>query len=243
MPRIRLLASFLATVVALGLLWGCQPSPPPPPPSPPAVDTVPTPPPPVDHSTFRADLEKALGTLREAPDYSLMGQIPAAKLFAYFSGHIPSSHPFPLIYLDSAAHRFTVFHQSYTSSFAADSAGMALDDFRAQLQAHGYPIEGAAKVEDGTLNIADLFPDQEAAAKEFTPAQYAFLRDEVSPREAFAYLSGISNTGVAHPLMVGVGFEETARLWLMGPGLAEAWTFEQIDSAFTHYEEYVAAWR
>jgi hypothetical protein len=188
---------------------------------------------------YRQELQRALKALSEKPNYAVLHSVKAIDLFSYLSAHYPSGHPFPVIYLDPQAGRLIVTHKKFQQSFPATQLDPALDAYMNQLVEHGYTLHGKTKKVE--LSLHELFPDETATQSHFTAPQYTFLRDELTPFSGFAYLSGLEPTGRDFPLMVGTGYEASARISIMGKDIAQEMTFEYVDSAFAVYRKYIAS--
>jgi hypothetical protein len=190
-----------------------------------------------------------LRNLENTPDYEVMHSIEASDLFSYFSGYYPSGHPFPCMFYNPRNKTLTVSASDYQQSFNLNQFNSALDSYRALLSANGFLsketqlnnvdyvwVDGRKMV---YLDLKKLFPDQNEAKSHFTTPQYYFLYHEVGGWQGFSYLSGYKNIHRDFPLMVGVGYKENARLRVLGKDIAQEFTFDQLDSAFTFYRDYV----
>lgn len=233
------------SLACAGLLVGCADPAPAQPETVIIPETVAAPPPapPVakDHAAFKEEMLTFLHNMQALPDHGVMDEIPTQKLFAYFSGHIPSMHPFPVLYLDKAGGRFHISHKAMVDSISATLPDSAINAYIEQLRAHGYVVRGKGGDDADALSLEGLFPDESKTAKFFKPAQLEFLHGNVSASAAFAYLAGVGEWGRGVPMMAGVGYEQKARLWVLGPDVAEEYTFDEADAAFASWKALVAA--
>jgi hypothetical protein len=257
LPLHQLRTSYLryllgAALLALSLLSACkrtaqQPSE--------SADTIPSPvvAEPIEMnphpSSYGLTLQATLRELMAKPRFEVMQDIKAIDLFSYLSAHYPSGHPFPVLFLDPAKHTLTVSHKAFQQEYPSNQLDKALVAYRAQLVEHGYMIDGVAKdnnkyvVVKGEkmvqMDLKDLFPDEGEAKSHFTAAQFDFIHNELNATAGFVYLSGLENTGHDYPLIVGTGSKETARLSVLGKGIAEEFRFEQLDAALASFKAHV----
>lgn len=198
---------------------------------------------------YALEMEATLEGLYKKSGHKVLEGIKAIDLFSYLSGFYTSGHPFPIIYLDRKAQQFTVTHKAFQAHYPIEKQDEALESYFDQLVEHGYEINGRRKENYSTIKIdgeervvmrmSDLFPDQSTTKKHFSQAQYEFIYNELNAIEGLAYLSGYGNNGRNFPLMAGTGFQSTARLNLLGPGMAMEFSFDDLDLAFDKYEEYL----
>ena len=200
-------------------------------------------------SEFEHRILKDLGKLENKPNYEVMHSINAIDLFSYFSGYYGGSHAFPCIFYNPEKNKLTVSAFMYQEEFKISQFDQALDSYLTILKNKGYEIDGET-VDNNKyvwvngkkmvyLEKEEIFPDDQEVKSHFTNDQYHFLYNEVGGWQGFSYLSGFGDTQRDYPLMVGVGYKETARLRVLGKGFAYEFTFDQVDSAFVQYREQV----
>lgn len=204
---------------------------------------------PVPSTPYEEEVLGALQKVQAEPGYRSLRTVPAIKLFSYLSGHYPSGHPFPILFLDPVEGTLTVTHKKVQTTYPYNRLQAALDAYKAELVAHGYKVDG--KVKDNAryvdvngaqmvyMELDELLPDETEAKLQFTAEQYDFIYHSMSATAGFAYLSGVGNTGRDYPMMAGTGYQESARLHVLGKGLALAFKFEELDAAFQAYRNYV----
>jgi hypothetical protein len=198
---------------------------------------------------FAQEAEQSLKNLYTKPGHEVLDEISAIDLLSYLSGYYPSGHPFPIIFLDPKLKQLSITHQKFQAHYPLEKLDEAMESYFGQLVEHGYEIEGRRKetytsiMVDGeemvVMQVEDLFPDKSSTQKHFSPAQYEFLHNELGPFSGMVYISGYGQNKRNYPLMAGTGYESTARLNLLGPGMAMEFSFAQLDEAFDKFEEYV----
>ncbi len=200
--------------------------------------------------TFEAELQKSVRQLSSKPGAAALASADSKALFSYFTGHRGGGHTFPAVYLDPAKRRLTVTGPSVREVYPVAAIGGALAHYRELLVAKGYEIDGVAKQVHPTLEIdgktmvvldpAELFADNTQALAPFTPEQKRFLHSEVGGWQAFAYLAGVAPSPRDHPLIVSLGWAESAHFRVLAKDQALRFDLSALDAAFAAYRSLVA---
>jgi hypothetical protein len=199
--------------------------------------------------SFEAGLQKGLENLAATEGYEALQTIDALNLFSYLSGYYKGGHNFPALFYDPQNNTFTVTSSYIQKTFLFHQFENALSLYKEVLIEKGYEIDGVVKdntiyIEvDGEemviLNLAELFPNTKETKSFFTDHQYDFIYKKLGGWQGFSYLSGVGETDRDFPLMVGVGYMDTARLRVLGKGMAHAFKFDELDRAFNTYRTYI----
>ena len=200
--------------------------------------------------SFKEEEESALKGLAARPGYAILQSIPTKNLFSYVSGYYSGGHHFPALYCDVSKKTFTVTHTRFQQTYDAQEIDKALATYRTLLINTGYEVGGAAKDTKNYvwvngrkmvyMDLADLFPDPGDVKSHFASEQYDYIYSKLDGWRAFTYLSGLGGNSVRDsPLMVGLGYRDTARIRVLGRQVAEEFRFADLDTAFKRYREYV----
>lgn len=188
-----------------------------------------------------------LNELKGQADFKVLETVEAVDLFAYLSGFYPEGHSFPVIFFNRKEKTFRVSSSKFQVDYPYQDYNKALMSYKAILIKSGYPITGVDQKskqyvwKDGEKIVLDVTvtASDHALNAHFTEEQYTFMYNFLRPHAGFAYLSGVANTDLDHPLMYGRNGKNEAFLTIMGKGMALEFGINELDSAFKAYYELV----
>lgn len=199
-------------------------------------------------ASFIGQQKLSMKTLAEQPWFGVLESVDAHDLFSYLSGSFRGGgHSFPVLYFDPAAQAFWVKGPNVATRFHASALDEALEAYAQVLADKGYDMPGQAGLERPTVMVdgkemvvvstAEFFPSNAQAQAHFSAEQWDVLYSELGGWQGFTYLSGLAKHSREYPLVVGVGWEHSARLRVLGVDTAEAFEFDQLEQAFAAYRK------
>ena len=205
------------------------------------------PPPPEKPKSFFEQEEASIAAMSKQPWYHILESVDAHDLFSYLSGFYRGGHSFPAIYLDPAKREFRVTGPDFQQSYPEDQLDKALESYFALLVANEYPIPNHDPPERPHVWIngkkmvlvtaQELFPDSSVAQSKFPKEQWQVLYSKLCGWAGFTYLSGIGSKTRDYPLIVGLGYQDTARLRVLEKQFGAEYKFDKVDEAFTAYRK------
>ncbi|MFC1655055.1 hypothetical protein ACFL2F_04545 [Myxococcota bacterium] len=205
----------------------------------------------VKPKSFFEQQKASIASMSKEPWYQHLESVDAHDLFSYLSGFYKGGHSFPAIYLDPASREFWVTGRDFRQRYSKDELEKALESYLSLLVAKGYPIPNQDSPQrphvwiNGKkmvlVSAQELFPDSSAAKSHFSEEQWRVLYSELCGWTGFTYLSGIGSKTRDYPLIVGLGFQETARLRVLEKQSAVEFTLDKVDEAFAAYRKLVKA--
>lgn len=205
----------------------------------------------VQPATFIGQQQLSMAQMAKQPWFGVLESVDAHDLFSYLSGSfLGGGHAFPVLYFDPAAREFWVKGPNVATKFGANSLDEALGAYTRLLVDKGYDMPNQVSPKRPTVAIdgkemvvvstAELFPSNEAAKSHFSSEQWQVLYSKLGGWQGFTYLSGLGDQSRDYPLLVGLGWQDTARLRVLGPQTAEAFEFDSVEQAFDAYRKLVS---
>ena len=205
--------------------------------------------PPAKPKSFFEQEEATIAGMSKQPWYHVLESVDAHDLFSYLSGYYQGGHSFPAIYLDPGKKEFRVTGPDFQQSYPGDQLDQALESYFALLVAKGYPIPDHDPPERPHVWIngkkmvlvtaQELFPDSSVAQSKFSKEQWQVLYSKLGGWTGFTYLSGIGSKTRDYPLIVGLGYQDTARLRVLEKQFGAEFKFDKVDEAFAAYRKLV----
>ena len=213
--------------------------------------TPPPPPPPELATTFVGQERQSMTKLSEQPWFGVLESVDAHDLFSYLSGSfVGGGHAFPVLYFDPATQKFWVKGPRVEEIFDANALDEAFGVYTTLLVDKGYSMPDRKDRERPTVTVngekmmvvktEDLFPSSEKAQSHFSGEQWQVLYSDLGGWQGFTYLSGVGTDSRDYPLLVGIGWLDTARLRVMGKETAEEFAFDSVEEAFEAYRKVVS---
>jgi hypothetical protein len=207
------------------------------------------PPPPAKPKSFFEQEEASIAGMSKKPWYNILESVDAHDLFSYLSGYYQGGHSFPAILLDPGKREFWVTGPDFQQKYSEDQLDKALESYFALLVSKGYPIPDHDPPErphvwiNGKkmvlVSAQGLFPDSSVAKSKFPKEQWQVLYSKLCGWAGFTYLSGIGGKTRDYPLMVGLGYQDTARLRVLEKQFGAEFKFDKVEEAFAAYRKLV----
>jgi hypothetical protein len=202
--------------------------------------------------TFMEEEQESVKFLLDKPGSDVLQSIPALELFSYVSGYYPGGHSFPVIFYDPSSKRFVVSSSQFQLAYTTDKLEQAFKMYTTAVLNKGYKISDSTEVVDNRTRVSidgeekvvvalnEIFPDPSKTKTHFSEEQYDFIYSKLDGWGAFSYLAGVSErSGRDYPLIVTLGYQESAHYRVLGKGMAEKFEITDLGSAFKRYKEYI----